>query len=202
MPADAQKFLQIKLQEIEQIKASDPVTYEALRSLEAAFNQNAGVLNEAVGSNLLVIEPNPEGYQPQGVVTFSTDEHLHSVPPPGDSEDPQIPPPPSPRVHPVRMQIVRLSERGRIPRVVAPRGGVAVLSASSTEPGFRLRYAESQDRGDDVRRVFSFDPSLNALYIGFVGGQAQPCSLVDGELVFNDSVTPPNDEEIVTALCQ
>jgi hypothetical protein len=121
MPADAQKFLQIKLQEIEQIKASDPVTYEALRALEAAFNQNAGTLNDAIGQDKIVTEADPESYRPQGVVTFSTDEHLHSVPPPGDVADPQIAAPPTPRVHPVRMQIIRLSERARVPRVVPPR---------------------------------------------------------------------------------
>jgi len=120
---DSSQFRQIRLQQVERIKSTDPVTYEALRALEEALNEHGKVLNVAVGQNDPVVVP-PRGYQPLGLVDFNPDDHIGSVPPPATSEDPIVGLPPNPRTHPIRMQIIRLSERARITRVVPPRGDV------------------------------------------------------------------------------
>ncbi len=123
MTTSDSQFRQVRLQQVERIKSSDPVTYEALRALEDATNEHGKVLNLAIGRNDPVVVP-PREYQPLGLVDFNPEDHIQSVPPPATTEDPVIPLPPNPRVHPVRMQIIRLSERARLTRVVPPRGDV------------------------------------------------------------------------------
>jgi hypothetical protein len=106
------------IQQVEDLRARDPLVYEALKKMQETSDHNAGVLNDA-----LVTVAQGAGYVPQGVLAFLSGTQALVVPPPidpnTDPNQPADPVDPNNPIPPHRLPIILVS-RGRhvIDRIV------------------------------------------------------------------------------------